>query len=382
MNDARRLEELRAARLHRQRRPSGLDALVRDTIGLHSTDYGTPYLSVRARLPELPPSVLADRLERADGLVRLNAFRNTVHVVHTDDLGLVSAATGAAVASTGRRSPGLKGRSDAEIQRGCDALVGALEGGPLGTHELKAALPELAPDLRYWLLVAMGSGRVLRTAGAHPRSNRTRYVLATDRVPGYRPGDIAPADARRALLLRAVRAFGPLTVEDLAWWLPASKAEVKAALGSAGAEIASIEAEGRTFWFTSELADEDAPARQTHGAWALPYEDALLKGYKDRGWCLAPGLAGVVFPTNVAHWQPPDGADPGPGPHKGVNVSGEARPTLWWEGRVVGRWEERKDGVVWQLHADLGREGTLALSAEVERVERFLEVAFADGVQG
>ncbi|MCA9488888.1 MAG: winged helix DNA-binding domain-containing protein [Myxococcales bacterium] len=366
------LERLRAARLHRQRSAPDVDTLVADSLGLHSTDYATPYLSARARVADFDPAVLFARLDRAEGLVRVNCFRNTVHVVRTADLPLISAATGEAVVRTGRRSPNLKGVSDDRIRRGREAIVEVLEAGPASTNDLKRALPDLAPDLRYWLLIALGSGEVLRADAPHARSNRSRYALARHRIPGFVPGEIPAAEARRELLVRAVRAFGPLTIDDLAWWLPATRTEVKAALAWAGAELGSLEAEGSTFWFAAELEDEEAPPREDHGAWALPYEDALLKGYRDRAWCLATGLKEVVFPYSVSHWHPPDGTDPGPGPHKGVNVTGEARPSLWWGGRVVGRWEEGGGTPVWQVHGPLPAAARAEVEAEVAAVAAFL----------
>jgi hypothetical protein len=230
------LERLRAARFYRQRTAVDIDALVRDSIGLHSTDYATPYLSAWARIDDFDPAALASRLNRADGLVRVNAMRNTVHVVHVDDLATILAACGPAAGLVGRRT--LKALSDAEIDAGVAMLVGALADGPRSTNELKDALPSLGSDLRSWMLVAMGRGEVLRADAAHPRSNRTRYARTVDRVPGYQP---VPADkARRSLLLRAVAAFGPLTVDDLAWWLPAPKGEVVRALAS-GTGLAHLE---------------------------------------------------------------------------------------------------------------------------------------------
>lgn len=361
------LERLRAARLHRQRSAPDLDALVRATIGLHSTDYATPYLSAHARIASFDAAALFARLNAGEGLFRVNCMRSTVHVVHADDLAAVLGATGLTVASIGRKQ--LGGRSDRDLAAGVEALALALEAGPLDNAALKEACPALASDLRWWLLFAMGQGVVIRADATRPRSNRTRFALLRQRLPGCTP---APADeARRALLLRAVHTFGPVTVEDLAWWLPATKGEVKRALASA-TDLASITVDGTTYWYAAELADAPAPPRNEHGAWALPYEDALLKGSLDRTAWFAPGVREVVFPQRLEHWSPPDGVAPPPGPYRGVNVSGEARPSLWWGGRAVGRWEERDGGVVWQVHADVGAEGRAAIAREVARVSAFL----------
>lgn len=254
------LERLRAARLHAHRSAPTVDALLGSIVGLHSTDYASPYLSAWARVPGFDAAALRARLDRGDGLFRVNAFRNTVHVVRAPDLAAVLAATGPAVAAVGRKSPGLKARTDAEIDAGVDTIVAALADGPLDNAALKRARPGLGEDLRYWLMIAMGRGLVLRADGPGARSNRTRYVLAASRVPGLA---LPPAaDARRALLQRAVEAFGPVTVDDLAWWLPAPKREVTAALASAGAALRSLTADGDTWWFPADLGDAPrAPAR-------------------------------------------------------------------------------------------------------------------------
>ena len=54
---------------------------------------------------------------------------------------------------------------------------------------------------------------------------------------------------------------------------------------------------------------------------------------------------------------------------------GQARPSIGWGGRVVGRWEQQGAGVVWQLHADVGADGRADIAGEVSRLGRFLEAS-------
>lgn len=170
-----------------------------------------------------------------------------------------------------------------------------------------------------------------------------------------------------------IEAFGPVTEADLAWWLPAPKGEVTRALAALAPQIRSVEDAGTRYYYTASLADAPTCRREELGAWVLPYEDSLLKGSFDRSWCLAPGLRDVLFPHSPTHWAPPNGTSPGPGPHGGAKATGEARPSIWWEGRAVGRWEEHKGGVVWQLHADVGTEGKRRIEEEIARLDSFLQ---------
>ena len=59
------------------------------------------------------------------------------------------------------------------------------------------------------------------------------------------------------------------------------------------------------------------------------------------------------------------------GPYKPelFDGSGNAGPTAWWDGRIVGGWRQADDGeVVLQLLEDVGSEGRRALEAEAERL--------------
>ncbi|MEY2450454.1 MAG: hypothetical protein QOD92_28, partial [Acidimicrobiaceae bacterium] len=49
--------------------------------------------------------------------------------------------------------------------------------------------------------------------------------------------------------------------------------------------------------------------------------------------------------------------------------AGNAGPTVWWDGRVVGAWTQRKDGeIAWRLLEDVGADATAAIAAEAERL--------------
>jgi hypothetical protein len=45
---------------------------------------------------------------------------------------------------------------------------------------------------------------------------------------------------------------------------------------------------------------------------------------------------------------------------------------VWWGGRIVGGWAQRKDGqVVFRLLADIGKEGTANVESEAARTAEF-----------
>ena len=63
------------------------------------------------------------------------------------------------------------------------------------------------------------------------------------------------------------------------------------------------------------------------------------------------------------------------GPHRGAlfDRNGNAGPTIWWDGRVVGGWAQRRTGeVVLRLLEDPGAEATAAIEAEAARLTDWL----------
>ena len=368
------LMRLRRARLLSVQGACDAQEVVRTNLGLHSTDYWSPYLSLFVRLAErFDPEALFADLNAGRDFVRVNSFRCTVHIVHRTDLPLVLRATGEQVHKAGRRSPPLRGHSDRAIAKGIDALCDALDGGPFTTAALKAALPSQAKSLRFWLVAAMGAGRVVRATAKHARSNRTTYALTEQWVAGFSPSPLSRTGARASLIRRYIEGFGPVCADDISWWLPATKTEVRRATADLGSDYVTVHADGRDWHAPSALADapiaDDGP-----GVWLLPYEDVLPKGYVERDWYLADGLREVLFPRHPLHYAPPNGAAPPPGPCRGPISAGEIRPSIWVGGRAVGRWEIDAEaaGILWRLHASVTPAERRAVEDAVEATERFI----------
>ena len=80
-------------------------------------------------------------------------------------------------------------------------------------------------------------------------------------------------------------------------------------------------------------------------------------GWKEREWYLGPH-APTLFDSN-----------------------GNAGPTVWWGGRVVGGWSQRRDGeIVYRLLEDVGADAVRAVESEAERLTDWLgEVRFSPG---
>jgi hypothetical protein len=219
------------------------------------------------------------------------------------------------------------------LRRVGDRTVAAIEErGTATAIELSKVVPELREKL------VMGEGKKWgATVGV---STRVLFLLATEgRIVRARPRgqwlssqyewtslrtwidplpSLAPADARVALLTRWLRTYGPATLRDLTWWTGWTQAHGRAALGAIDAVEVELD-DGVGFVLPDDLAPVRAPRR-----WValLPGLDPTIMGWKERDWYLGPHAA-RLFDRN-----------------------GNAGPTVWSDGRIVGGWGQRSDGVV------------------------------------
>jgi hypothetical protein len=127
------------------------------------------------------------------------------------------------------------------------------------------------------------------------------------------------AEASAELLGRWLRSFGPATEKDIRWWMGWTKRQMTTALEELDVVEGATEAGAPAF----VLAD-DVRATRRPAPWValLPGLDATTMGWKERDWYL--GEHGpTLFDTN-----------------------GNAGPTVWANGRVIGGWTQRKDGEI------------------------------------
>ncbi|MGH3060333.1 MAG: DNA glycosylase AlkZ-like family protein, partial [Gaiellaceae bacterium] len=139
--------------------------------------------------------------------------------------------------------------------------------------------------------------------------------------------------------------YGPATLSDLRWWTGWTVGVTKRAL--AQVETAEVDLDGEPGLV---LADDLEPIA-TPEPWValLPGLDPTVMGWKRREWYLGPH-APALFDT-----------------------AGNAGPTVWCDGRIVGGWGQPESGeVAFRLLEDVAAEARAAIEAEAERLRAWL----------
>jgi hypothetical protein len=341
----------------------------RGMLALHGTDPTTVYLSAWARVtghlvPELEKALYDDRV-----LVRMLGMRRTIFVLPVELAPVVQAACTRAIAARERRKTeqflvegGVTDDPAPWLARVEAATVTALRrrGTALST-DLSAEVPELAERI----VLARGkayeasqsvASRVLpllaadgvlvrgRPRGSWLSGGQYWWSALDEWFPGGLP-ELEPAEAQAALARAWLWTFGPAPVADLKWWSGWTLGQTRAALAAVGAVEVDLDGTPGV-----ALPDDLAPVPvQEPYAALLPGLDPTTMGWQDRGWYLGPH-AKALFDTN-----------------------GNAGPTVWWDGRVVGGWAQRKSGeVVLRFLEDEGAEAVTAAEEQAARLQEWL----------
>ena len=354
------------ARHHLRCTAPDVESAVRALVVLHSSDPITPHLALRARVPDFTAEDLDAALCDARGLWRLHAMRRTLFVLHRDDAPAALAAATADIAEKERRrarewlAPEVgdaAGWMDAQAEAVRELLADGVE---RSTRDLTAALPALGTE------VTLGSGKWRQRA---PIGSRLLYLLAMDgdivrtRATGsWRSSQYAWTTATRwfggaverpplatasvQLLGRYLAAHGPATETDVRWWTGWTARQARPALLASGAVTVALDGGDSGFVLPGDL--DPGPVAPPAAAF-LPGLDSTPMGWKQRDWFLGEH-ADRLFDRN-----------------------GNAGPTVWWDGRVVGGWAQQPSGeIAVRVLEDIGAEATEAVAAEAARLGAWL----------
>ncbi len=367
------LEERRArlARRHHLApgpdRPASVDAVTARMVGLHATDPASPYLSLWARMSGVTVEDLNTALYESHSLVKHLAMRRTLWVVRAQDLPSIQQAASDRVAANETRRlaadverAGVAPDGNVWLETACSAVLRHLDdAGPCTARQLRETLPELtgtydpAPGKSYGgeghlaprvLTVLSARGEIVRGPNDGGwTTSRPRWAAAGQWLAPSDP--VSSEQARAELVRRWLYAFGPATVTDVKWWFGNTLGWARQALTDIDAVEVDIDGASG---FVLPGDDEPEPPVEPWCA-LLPSLDVTTMGWVDRDWYVGAHRS-QVFDRN-----------------------GNAGPTVWVDGRVVGAWRQDAGGrVELSLLKDVGRRSRRRLSARADELTSWL----------
>jgi hypothetical protein len=353
------------------RKATSPEDVVESLVGVHSSDPSSVYLAMWARIPGFVVHDLERALYESRSLVRHWAMRRTLWVVSRSLLPSFIASSTDPIGTTERRRTikiiedgGVSDDGDAWLEEVLPKTMDVIRAsGEIFTRRLTKMVPELSDKVTF----TNKAGEVVSTTGMASRalvqlgmeSRVVRSRPAGSWVSGqyswadiedWLDGPLARPDAEDAsarVVAAYLRSFGPVTETDVRWWTGWSAVQARTALATVGAAVVDLGEDGLGY-----LHPEDVDEVPCSGPWVamLPSLDSTTMGWKERDWYLG-DHAPSLFDRN-----------------------GNAGPTLWVDGKVVGGWAQRKDGeIVYELLEEVGAESRGDVEARCASLSEWLD---------
>lgn len=333
-----------------------LKRVVADLIGVQAQMPRAASLSLWARVDGITSRAIDEILYKRMGLARTWCLRGTAHLIVPEDRLLFAATLGKEIGGL-YRAMQRKGYTESKIKRMGEAILTALEQGPLTRNDVKEALANRFPKESTEVIGSWGGIlRILSQDGlvvfGPPRGTESTFVRADRCWPdcqARRPGE----NRLPELLHRYLRTYGPATLSDFAYWTGLTARQSRSALEKIESDLAEVEVDGKR----SFLPKRDLPAllrtEQEDTLRLLPNFDVYLLGHRDKSLILEDRHYKAIF-----------------------RAAGWVSAVVLKNGRVVGTWTTKNQGkklhIDVELHEKLRRTERAILREEAESVGRFL----------
>lgn len=328
-----------------------------DLVGLHGTGAPNPYLQLLVRVPNFERRMLDRELYERRSLARVRCMRGTLFVLPVDLLPIAWAATRRLVLDMSTSYLASQGLSPRAYQRWANRVEALLAGRALSAAQVRSALGAGGQVRIPVVLNQMcDEGRLLRDRPvAGWRDARHTYRRFAEALPQVRLDSCDPAEATVALVERYLARYGPVTVDDVAWWTGLGIGRCRAALDELGDRLTRVDVPG---WDGEHLVLRADLDRMLHAAEPRRRQVSLLAeldpytmGFRSRARLLDRPRHSYVY-----------------------DRSGNATSVVLVDGRIAGVWDLLADRHEARFHpfGALPTEEAERIHAELATIGAFL----------
>lgn len=256
-------------------------------VGIQGQIHTAAGLALWNRVSDMTLKRFESALYRRRSLVKLWGQRNTLHVYRTTDWPLF-------VGALQNRQTWLEralqrtGADDVPYHELLRVMGQQLvEGGTISRKDMREM--RIAPDNEWltWGGVIMRLVRDGTVCHAEGDSGETHFVHRMHWVPKLDWNPPAAEVAQRELVLRYVRAYGPVTVQDLAFWLGVPVPDARMWLDRIESDLVDVDVDGKPMVALRKDRKALLVPAPPSGKWpvCLLYRfDPLLLGLKKKDW--------------------------------------------------------------------------------------------------
>jgi hypothetical protein len=283
--------------------------IVNSVVGLHATDFKTPFLSCFARSDDFRKESLYRELYQKRTLSKIKAMRNTLFIFRKEFVPTVFTALQGSVLKASalylEKYMNMFGVDRGLYERASREILSIVGKESMDAVMIKKSLRERVPDKNLWKKEVMVKGsrkyqgpdaagyiiyslcdqcKLARVGLEGMSSNRQQYIRWDKWFPELKmKGNVM--GSRKELIGSYINSFGPVTLRDVKWWTGFNTTEVTQVLEEL--DIVYVEWNGmESFeYFTTEsdlgMLRKHKPSRRKDVT-LLPVLDVYTMGYKDR----------------------------------------------------------------------------------------------------
>ncbi len=330
--------------------------IVNDISGLHATGSTTPYLSLFARTNNFIKEDLEEEIHIRRRLGKIRCMRKTIHIITKEMIPIAYNATIKFVELNFECYVQYLGITQKEYKKYSKLILNILDDKGMTTTEIKNALKikiNASPIINLMCdqeLLIRGVSRKGWKSNIHTYFSFKKYF------PGIDLNEVSEKKAIKILVYQYIKAFGPVTVNDISWWTGLGKTIIKQSLKELEKQTLIINVSNLKGNFILLKTDEknlkEINLNQKKTVNFLPVQDPYIMGYKERERYIDPEYYYYVF-----------------------DHSGNATTTILFDGRVMGVWDftEKTEPIVKiYLFEKAGKTLLKRIYSEASRIGKFI----------
>jgi hypothetical protein len=257
-----------------------------DLCGLHATGTIEPYLSLFVRMNNFKKDDLDRELYINRSMGRIRGMRKTLFIEPKEMIPIVHNSIRYTTIQRDLKYLKYRGISKAEYGKLSKQILALLHKDELSTSELKKILHS---EKDIVAVISVMCDEMLLIRGKPLKSWKDRriyYAPFKNYFPNLNLEEIDETVAIETLIGKYIKTYGPVTVEDIVWWLGITKGKVNGALLNLEDKTEIIKIKNLEYDYIINKTDLDILSKIKQDSFqsvnVLPDLDPYMMGYKNR----------------------------------------------------------------------------------------------------
>ena len=292
--------------------------ITKDLCGLQATGTFEPYVYLFSRKKGFRKEELDKELYKTKTLLKVRGMRNTMFIVTKDDAPILHEATNYLKEN---RFEGFFNYSDftrKEYDELESKILQVLKKESLIATDIKK---RIGSDRNISIIISLMCDKLLLVRDKPPKGwkdRRNTYTLMKNSFPELNFEYLEEIEAIQSLVLGYIKAYGPVTEQDITWWVGLTRTKARRAIESIQSQIERITLSDEIYYIVKSdiksLKNLSVPKDPVINL--LANLDPYLMGYKNRRRFINDDIYDFVF-----------------------DRSGNATTTILLNGVVIGIWD-------------------------------------------